>query len=655
MCGIAGVIAPSGFDPELLERMAVAIRHRGPDDEGYALFDGRSVIAFGGSDTAAESFGRTDISWLPKSRVASCFGNRYAAGFAHRRLSIVDLSPCGHQPMSYRGRYWITYNGEVYNYVELRRELEGLGHCFRTRSDTEVVLAAYAQWGTACLDRFNGMWALAILDIEAGTVFLARDRFGVKPLYMARAEGSLYFASEIKPLLGVVRTRRPNLERITSYLVSGISDSSTATFFDDVTKLDAGSFATIDVASANLVISRYYDLSEAVAKRGVVTDSALDARVAEFDTIFSDAVRLRLRSDVPVGTCLSGGLDSSAIASVAGPAYAKQAGRAFSAVTGISTQPDNDESGYARSVAERLGLAWHTTCPTYEDFASSVEAVMRVQEEPFGGASIVMQHNVMKRAREAGLPVMLDGQGGDEVLLGYAWHYGPWLGELIKRGRIRAVLGGYSAMRRNNAQFGGMLSTLKFLFGNANAALRNRYQLRANRYLASDLPVPKEVQMLAAGWSDVRKLQVMDIERTNLPALLRFEDRNSMAFAVETRLPFMDFRLVEFGLALSPADKIRDGWSKWLLRRWAGNRLPDDIVWRRKKLGFPAPDREWEAAHRKVMTSEIKASHLVCELGSSGRQSVDEWLTTAYGAPLWRLYSVALWDRLLLAKGERIG
>lgn len=651
MCGIAGVIAKTGFDPSLLDRMSLLIRHRGPDDEGYALYDGGGVKACGGEDTAAQSFADPDVSWRPSGTLVSRFGERYTVGFAHRRLSIVDLSPFGHQPMSYRGRYWITYNGEVYNYLELRGELEGLGHQFLTRSDTEVILAAYAQWGESCLNRFNGMWALAILDTETQKVFIARDRFGVKPLYLARSEGSLYFSSEIKPLLAVIPKTKPNLERVISYLVSGISDSTSETFFADVTKLDAGCSAMIDVASSEFSVKRYYRLEEEVASRyenddGSSVNITSADYVNKFDEIFNDAVSLRLRSDVPVGTCLSGGLDSSSIASLAAPAYSKSAGVPFAAVTGISTQLDNDESGFARTIAESLALRWHTIRPTYTDFSSSIEEVMRVQEEPFGGASIVMQYHVMKRAREVGLPVMLDGQGGDEVLLGYAWHYGPWLLESLKKGSLLSAFHGYRAMRKNNAEFDSMIHALKFLVGNLSAHMRHRYQMSAHRYLPSNIAVSGDARALARGAASVRKAQVMDIDCTNLPALLRFEDKNSMAFAVETRLPFLDYRLVEFGLGLPPCQKIQDGWSKWLLRRWANERLPADIVWRRKKLGFPAPDKEWEAAHRTKMLIEISASRLIGELNIGGRESLAEWLKGASGATLWRLYSVALWDRI---------
>ena len=651
MCGIAGVIAKTGFDPLILDRMSLLIRHRGPDDEGYALYDERTVTACGGADTATQSFANPDVSWRPNGTLVSRFGEKYTVGFAHRRLSIVDLSPFGHQPMSYRDRYWITYNGEVYNYLELRGELEGLGHEFQTRSDTEVILAAYAQWGESCLNRFNGMWALAVLDTEMQRVFIARDRFGVKPLYLAKSGGTLYFASEIKPLLAAIPKTKPNLERVISFLVSGISDSTSETFFADVTKLDAGCFAVIDIAAGELSVKRYYNLDEEVARRygpgnSFPSETISADYLAQFDEIFLDAIKLRLRSDVPVGTCLSGGLDSSAIASVAGPAYARSAGAAFTAVTGISTQQDNDESEYAKSIAERLGLNWRTIRPTYPDFASSIDEVMRIQEEPFGGASIVMQYHVMKRARAAGLPVMLDGQGGDEVLLGYAWYYGPWLIELLKKGRLVAACRAYRAMRENNAQFASIVQTLKFLFGNLRAGMRHRYQMTAHRYLPASIAVSSDVHVLARGATNVRKAQLLDIGCTNLPALLRFEDKNSMAFAVETRLPFLDYRLVEFCLGLPHGQKIKDGWSKWLLRRWATERLPTQIVWQRKKLGFPAPDKEWEAAHRTKMLAEISASRLIMELSTGGGQSMEEWLKSAHGAPLWRLYSVALWDRI---------
>lgn len=647
MCGIAGFFSPSGFDSRKLKLMSSLLSHRGPDDEGYVCFSATQSVPCSGHDTPVEASSAA-IPWRPRIRIEEVSPSEYWGGLAHRRLSIIDLSANGHQPMSYADRYWIAFNGEIYNHVELRAELEGLGHCFLSNSDTEVILCAWAEWGEACMARFNGMWAFAIYDTKEHTLILARDRFGVKPLFMAEGARAFVFASEIKPLLAVLPAVRASVDRTMDYLVTGIVDSTDGPFFEGITKLPAGACLSRNMATGYVSLRHWYSL-EASVDKVISTIDGLDddALIRRFDEIFVDSIRLRLRADVPVGTCLSGGLDSTSIVAVAHKMYRADGGGRFAAITGISSQQDNDESEYARTVAEAFDLRWIRTRPSYEDFSSSIEEVMKTQEEPFGGASIVMQYHVMKMAREFGLPVMLDGQGGDEILLGYAWYFGAWLKECILTGRWSDALTGLVWTRRNNSLFRNSKTMAKFMFGNSSACLRHFYQIKEYPFLRHGLGISENTKDLVAASPSVRCSQMLDIKRTCLPALLRFEDKNSMAFAVEARLPFLDYRLVEYSLALPTRAKMRDGWTKWLLRRWSKRaQIPESIIWRKTKLGFPAPDRDWMVQHKPLMGEEISGSRLVSSLPWQSSDIVQAWLLKAEGPTLWRLYSVALWDRL---------
>lgn len=638
MCGIAGVVSPRGFHARALKRLNEALTHRGPDDEGYLLVNFRSTHQFLGA--RSKSKGR-----YPELDHAG--DGLYQLGFGHQRLAIVDLSDAGHQPMSYRGRYWITYNGEVYNYLELRTELTNLGHVFLSKSDTEVILAAYAQWGPRCFERFNGMWAIAIYDADQREVVLSRDRFGVKPLYISECDNALYFASEIKALRRHARTS-PSVERARSFVLTGVVDNRDETFFSGISRFPAGCYAVINIDELTTTTFRFYDLERSVVeclqRNGPKSTDA--ANRARFGDLFEDAVSIRLRSDVPVGTCLSGGIDSAAIAATAGPPYRQSSNLTFNAVTGISTQQDNDESAYAQLVSAQLELRPHTVAPTYSDFAHGIEEVIQCQDEPFGGASIVMQYFVMQLARRSGLPVLLDGQGGDEILGGYAWHYGPWFWEQIRSGKIAHALLQLRAIQHSNAEFNSSRQLAKFLLGNLSPSLRYWYQRRACNCIEADGKAPHEVLELTEGAFSLLRSQLNDILRTNLPALLRFEDRNSMSFGIETRLPFLDYRLVEFGLSQGLEFKIRKGWSKWALRDWAKSRLPDEVVWRKKKLGFPAPDRDWASQHRTHMVEEISKSQFVMAVCGSKAGRLSAWLSDSEPAPFWRLYCVALWHRL---------
>ena len=370
MCGIAGILQTDGREVSrsALDRMVARLEHRGPDDVGHA-------------------FGE---SW----------------GLGHRRLAVLDLSSGGRQPMVLGGLV-LVYNGEVYNYRELRAELEPLGHEFHSSSDTEVVLHAYQEWGEECLTRFVGMWALGLIDRNRGVLFLARDRFGVKPLYYAQPDGRFLFASECPALLEANIARTIDLDSLSAYLVTGLTDHSERTFYDSIRQLPPGSRARLDLRSGSFAVERYYDVA--------TTLSGEPGSVADYCRALEDSVRLRLRSDVPVGTCLSGGLDSSTVAALASrEAHDLGRGRLHAVTAGVEAGAP-DETPFARAVVEHCDLAWDVVTPTIETVERDLETALLAQGEPVGGPSVFLQYCVMERARERGLKVMLDGQGGDET------------------------------------------------------------------------------------------------------------------------------------------------------------------------------------------------------------------------------------------------
>lgn len=604
MCGIAGLVSKTGAPPERarIEAMTAAVAHRGPDGEGFYA-DG--PLALG-----------------------------------HRRLAIVDLSDDARQPMAYAdGRYVIVYNGEVYNHLELRKELEAAGFAFRSHSDTEVILAAYAHWGEGCVARFNGMWAFALHDRARNVLFCSRDRFGVKPFYYADMPATFAFGSEIRQLLPHLPQRAARRDLVADFLLTNGADFSADTLFEGVQRLPAGHNLMYDLGAHRVELKPWY----ALARREDVMRLSVDAAVDAFRELLDDAVRLRLRADVSVGTCLSGGLDSSSIATLAARQYTPRAGRPFAAVTAESEDQRVDEARYAEAVVRHGDMTWLRVRPTYDDFVATLPAVMRAQEEPFGSPSLTMQYHVMKTARANGLPVLLDGQGGDETLLGYEKYYAAYVAGAYRRGGLSGAVRALGAARAANANM-GFANLAKYVIGGTNARARYAYYLRTHDYLRVVPPLPERLAAFARASRDDFALQALEIRSTNLPLLLRFEDKNSMAHGVEARLPFLDYRVVETALSLPGEYKIRDGWSKWILRKAMAGRMPDEIVWRRNKFGFESPEALWLPRHLPTMRAAVLASRLIGELANLDR------LAAKYDRldrrSQWRLYSVALWERI---------
>ncbi|GEJ55435.1 asparagine synthetase B [Anaeromyxobacter diazotrophicus] len=549
----------------------------------------------------------SDVLHNPRRRLdpASTLGTGGVA-LGHRRLSILDLSAHGHQPMAYQDRFWMVFNGEVYNYLELRDELQAKGHRFTSDGDSEVVLAAYAEWGPACLSRFNGMWGLAILDLAKRTLFLARDRFGVKPLYYRVAGGRLAFASEIKAF-SALKDWRPqaNLPRLLDFLVWAVSDHTPETMFEGVHQIPAGHSLLLNVSGpleggaavdgSAVRPERWYTVGQAAA---IVSDT--DA-AEEVRATLSESVRLRLRSDVPVGSCLSGGLDSSSIVCIMSELLARAgAGERLRTFTAASKDSAFDESKYAQAIVARARSEAAFVTPEPGKLFDDLSRLTWHQDEPFGSTSMFAQWSVFEAARRSGVVVMLDGQGADEALCGYRGYFGAYLAGLVRKGSLRAWGTEAAAMRRVIGfswprSVGYTLAYLTPGLLKVVGRFDNRAYADTSWLHGDHTGAFRSDPIRSAGGRahSVRGMSLAQITATHLPMLLRWEDRNSMAFSIEARVPFLDYRLVELSLRLADSEKLGGGVTKAVLRRAMRGIVPDVVLDRRDKMGFVTAEPLW--------------------------------------------------------------
>ena len=592
MCGIGGIINKNNKSVEelLILQMTDIIAHRGPDSSGSYLYKN---IAFG-----------------------------------HRRLSILDLSSSGHQPMKYLDDLVITYNGEIYNFIEIREELIQKGYIFDSNSDTEVILKAYHCWGKTCVNYFNGMWSFSILDIKQKIVFCSRDRFGVKPFYYIENNDLFSFGSEISQLLPFLPNRILNKKVALDYLISGIEECSNETFFKDIYLLKGGHNLVFDLQTNSYEIERYYNLKLSAQKNTSVDDYIQELK---------RSITLRLRSDVKVGTCLSGGIDSSTISSFASKLY-QNSNEKFMAIHAKSSEYKTDESEFAKIVSKIANINLNFVEPSYSDFKSNILSIIKIQQEPFGSLSIIMQYFVFKKAKELGCIVMLDGQGGDETLLGYERYYPAIVKSKKGIAKLKALLQSSKNSRLS------LLDTIKYQYYFSNYKLRLKRLKYKNSFYKSEIIneyESEELRIISESYNDISILQKNEIESSQLPHLLKYEDRNSMANSIESRLPFLDYKLVELSLNTNNSLKIKDGWTKFILRKAAETILPKEIVWRKAKLGFNAPEKTWTKEFENEMIKEIQQSEILNNFIDFKKlyfKNLD--LRTK-----WRLYNFSAWEK----------
>jgi asparagine synthase (glutamine-hydrolysing) len=616
VCGICGIV---DFDrpPAVLtvERMSERLAHRGPDGAG--------------------SFAEASV----------------ALGF--RRLAIIDLTSAGMQPFaSDDGRLHLLHNGEIYNYRELRTELEARGHRFRSATDAEVALAAYREWGNRCVERFNGMWALAIWDSERQRVFCSRDRFGVKPFYYRLRQGRFEFASELKAFAADAATPlRANTRAVHEYLEQAYLEHTDETFFEGIVRLPPAHSLTFD--RNGLRLERYWRL-EASPPTGDAEDAVRE--------LFLDSIRLRLRSDVPVGTALSGGIDSSAIAVGVDHVLrtesenARAVGARQRTFTVFFEQPGLDERPFARAIVERTRAepSWVSFGP--DDLVESLPAIVSAQDEPFGSTSIVAGWYVMRAAARAGVKVMLDGQGGDEVLGGYRAQLGFHLADLLAQrrlGELRAELSQFRAVHGST----GLAVALARPFAPERLTRLVRARSRGSASLVHhDLRSTSRRRdgHHSAFATRLRRYQELLLTSRGLPELLRYEDRNSMAHSVEARLPFLDYRLVELLFALPGESLIERGRTKVVLRRALRDLLPVEVAERRDKIGFATPEQNWFRGALGELAGDVFASRAFRERGFVDARAASRRLERhrrgeiSAGMELWRALNVELWARTFL-------
>lgn len=640
MCGIAGYVAlPGRGRPEAAANVLRSLEHRGPDDFGWLALTGKNVNS---------------------GRIYQQPPTRPEALLLHRRLSILDVSESGWQPMSSRdGRYHIVYNGEIYNYIELRQELENLGHRFGSASDTEVLLAALAEWGQGALRRLVGMFAFALLDTKSRTIQLARDFFGIKPLFYMEDEGCVYFASEIKALreFGLSHPR-VDAERLLLYLRFGIADFGQGTMLSRVRQVPPAHYITISLDTCQPDAPQCYWRLDT----GGTIDLSFNEAAAQLREIFLRSVQIHLRSDVPVGLALSGGIDSSSILGAIRHLDSKAVIHAFSFIAedaAISEERWVDiASAYARAQV-------HKVRATADELAQDLGAMMQYHDEPFGSTSAYAQFRVFRAAHHAGVKVMLDGQGADEILAGYDQYKGARLASLIRQGKWTALL----SFLRNVSSNGGIGSFTAIAYC-ADFLLPPALQSFAREIVGKDtFPAWLHRRWFeqrgagAAFGNDSHRREVLrdsltrSVRRT-LPGLLRNEDRNSMAWSVESRVPFLTPDLYQF-LHLLPESYLIDehGVSKSVFRRAMRGIVPDQILDRNDKVGFATPEKWWLTQLEDWVRSSLDGG-IAHELPFFDVNAAQHELdavrrgTRPFGFHIWRWINLIHWTEKLGAVYE---
>src|ERR1700756_3774701 len=601
MCGIAGIVSLEGVNPVDLHKMSTILQHRGPDDEGFLLLNDRAKN-FKGKDTIKE------LADLPFIADAS-FDNSNILGIVHRRLSILDLSPLGHQPMGYaNGKYQLIFNGEIYNYKELREDLKIAGYQFISDSDTEVILAAYHKWGRACVLKFVGMWALALVDIEKRELFLSRDRFGIKPLYYAHTKNKIAFASEIKALLALDFIEpEADMTAVFEYVTFGATANPASNLFKQIKPLPPAHNLLIKLDTLDLDLECYYDIEKHVETYKLPAENQIQKT---FEELLQNSINIHLRADVAIGATLSGGLDSSTLTAIAAR---KMNGNIFKTFTAAYDEKEIDESDYARKVIEsQKNIEGQFAHPDIKTYWADIDKLIWHQDLPINSTSMFAQWEVMKLAHQKNIKVLLGGQGADEILGGYYNFAGLYLIEKLKQGKILSFVSEKKELKDkfapniNNA-FGRAF--YYYLPESVQRNIRKKKRLGMSFISAKYQHRLSNIDVPARGGKTFRQQSLLSTQ-FGLQDLLRYEDRNSMAFSIESRVPFLDHRLVEFSIALKNDWKIKNGWTKYILRKTAEPVLDKEVVWRKYKMGFLTPQKEWKTRSQKELNDFVNETEV---------------------------------------------
>lgn len=576
MCAIAGIVSyhNQAVDISSLKLMANAMHHRGIDGEGF---------------------------WV---------NTKANVGFAHKRLSIIDLSKNAAQPMHYMQynhspKYTLVFNGEIYNYIELKKDLLQKGYTFNSNSDTEVLLALYDCYHTACLNYIDGMFAFAIWNNITEQIFIARDLFGEKPLYYYNNKNQFIFSSEMKALWAVGVEKSTNNSMLLNYLSVGIvsnPNNAEETFYNQIKKLPAAHYLLVDTKQNKITTAKYWHVN----LNSFNSKYNHNEVVEKFLFLFHQSVERRLRSDVEVSTSLSGGLDSSSIIAAITKIQnqkLKDLPKSFSAVfPGFQ----KDESKYIKQVTDYFSIKNYTTTPTAESFIADFENLLFHQEEPFQSSSIYVQYKVYELAKEHNIKVLLDGQGADETLAGYTKYYFWYWQSLLGNMKLNAFFHEKRKALQNNQiinwGFNNKVAAFFPALASKKLASNLKNKIVSNAYFNKNF-ITDNINVSSFNKPIIKNLNQILYYNTcvnGLEDLLRYADRNSMAHGVEVRLPFLNVELVEFMLSLPGKYKINNGFTKYILREAMQNKLPETIVWRKDKIGFEPPQKQW--MQHKVIT-----------------------------------------------------
>lgn len=621
MCGLVCILSFNDKHefPSLVERMTEVLDHRGPD-----------------------------------ARATWCNDN---VALGHTRLSIIDLHEGANQPfVDETSGLIIVFNGEIYNYKEIRETLKQEGHIFNTESDTEVLLKAYLHWREKCVDKLIGMWSFVVFDEKKNSLFVCRDRFGIKPLYYVRTKNTIAFSSEIKPfLVGGLITAEVNKNTVFKYLTNNEVDTTNETFFSGVKQFPPGNYCLFD-AGNNVGLKQEPQFNEywsvhQFPDAKIKKVQPYPEQVRTFTDMFEQSIKLHLRSDVKLASCLSGGLDSSSIVAWSSKLL-KNEGKKLSSFSAVFPGEDFDESKFVDIVVEHCGLDSNKIVISTEEFAKDIDKVILSQEEPFGSTGIFVQWKVFEKASSQNIKVVLDGQGSDEYLAGYYSFFIPYMYEEMKRFRFWNVALTLKIYFENNTNshylFSKLLPFIRKLQGKKNNGSSTWVSKELKKYVSevrkNATPEPRQKMT-------VKNILKKYITTNSLPSLLRYEDKNSMYFSIESRVPFLDHRLVEYALSADYRSLLYRGITKRLLRDGVKGLVPEEILNRRDKLGFAKPEDEWLnkviiPRLKKMITKDYVSEYVDLNAFNEALNKPENYKKN--GPWLWRVYNLFKWHEFYI-------
>lgn len=648
MCGIAGIINLNGKETrqsEDIQMMTDEIKHRGPDDEGFLLFNKTGCHIFSGDCTSKAAMENPTPLFYPKKHINNAKNIKSSIALGYRRLAIIDLTINGHQPMSFLNRYWIIFNGEIYNYIELKTGLQQEGYTFHSRTDTEVIMASYHRWGRECLHKFNGMWAFAIFDRKENKIFISRDRFGIKPLVYYKDHEKIIFSSEVKAILKHPGVRTgPNMNYISDFLKMGPQEQIKETAFENIYRFNPASYLEIHLdkqALKNFNEKKFWEKTPNLKKEKFDEEIAKKNANKYYELLY-DSVKLRLRADVKVGSAFSGGLDSSSIVYLI-YRQLKEKGtveqqETFSTVYKSPGTADCDESHFIDEFCNQFNIKSFQIEPREETIMKEYKRMIFAMDNP-QESSLMSYMFTYKLAASKGVVVTIDGQGADELQAGYLPYLVNYFSHLpLKQIKKEAQWFSDIPGAKVHVKLGAIFNILRrFKADGFFMKILNRLEKYNNPFI----PLNQRLYDSMTG---------------NLITLFHYGDRSSMIYSLESRFPFMDYRLIEFWLSLGDVYKIHNGWTKYCARIAMDGKLPDNISWRKDKMGWKTPQDYWfRGKLKKWFINTIESSGFLRELGLGhdvkkriNRPSKDSKAIKK----LIRLLNLALWHDVFF-KGKK--